>query len=167
MISIDFNWLILFLNPMSNQLKKISNIANSTISEVETGIYYGIFDQIPCWCLGPWFNIKMWSCQYEEIFVKIRRSQDRLSSINPSQVRCQFYIELAPGSSHLHVISSYATDSRMWSCGNDCLHLECISSTCDTTALNRPIAQIPQCTNPISHIAPLCTRNVQMYAHFT
>ena len=28
---------------------------------------------------------------------------------------------------------------------------------------NRPLAQTPQCTNPTSHIAPLCKRN--MYAH--
>ena len=31
---------------------------------------------------------------------------------------------------------------------------------------NRPVAQIPQCTSPISHNAPLCNRNVHTCAHF-
>ena len=31
---------------------------------------------------------------------------------------------------------------------------------------NRPVAQIPQCTRPISHDAPFCNRNVHTCAHF-
>ena len=31
---------------------------------------------------------------------------------------------------------------------------------------SKPVAQIPQCTSPISHNAPFCNRNVYMYAHF-
>ena len=31
---------------------------------------------------------------------------------------------------------------------------------------NRPVAQIPKCTSPISHNAPFCSRNVHMCAHF-
>ena len=31
---------------------------------------------------------------------------------------------------------------------------------------NRPVAQIPQCTSPISHNASFCNRNVHMCAHF-
>ena len=32
--------------------------------------------------------------------------------------------------------------------------------------LNRPIAQISQCTSPMSHNAPFCSRNVRMCARF-
>ena len=32
--------------------------------------------------------------------------------------------------------------------------------------LDRPVAQIPQYTSPTSHNAPICNRNVHMFAHF-
>ena len=32
--------------------------------------------------------------------------------------------------------------------------------------VNRSVAQIPQCTSPISHNAPFCNRTVHMCAHF-
>ena len=31
---------------------------------------------------------------------------------------------------------------------------------------NRPVAQIPQCTSPVSHNVPICSRNVYICAHF-
>ena len=34
------------------------------------------------------------------------------------------------------------------------------------TSHYRPVAQIPQCTSPLSHNAPFCHRNVHMCAHF-
>ena len=48
---------------------------------------------------GPWFNIKMTSCQYRKFHVEIRRSYDRLISTMgfPILVRRHLYIESGPG----------------------------------------------------------------------
>ena len=38
--------------------------------------------------------------------------------------------------------------------------------TCTSCKINKPVAQIPQCTSPISHNAPFYNRNVHICAHF-
>ena len=41
-------------------------------------------------------------------------------------------------------------------------NVEVNAFACHRIGSNRPVAQIPQCTNPISHNAPFCTINVHI-----
>ena len=47
-----------------------------------------------------------------------------------------------------------------WTCVLQCLRKFIVLNN------NRTVAQIAQCTNPISHNAPFCNRNVHICAHF-